>query len=274
MTDSSLKAKLQVLRVHLETLQPGLIAVSGGVDSRFLMHVSRLRNLDFQAVHAVGPHQSPLEQDQTRTLLQARNVTPRIVRFDPLGQPEVRSNSRQRCYWCKKALFSNFLELAFTESPRSLLDGTHLDDLAVHRPGQKALQELGVHSPLAQAGLTKADIRQAAAWLGLEAPDQPSRACLLTRFPYDRQVTTADLEAVGRVEDGLSVLGLSRFRFRVTGRERNMLQIHPDESHVLRDQEAYLRDLVVAAGLGPFELAITSRLSGYFDSPAESIAHF
>ncbi|PTN38506.1 hypothetical protein [Desulfonatronum sp. SC1] len=271
MTDSSLEAKLQTLRTRLEALQPGLIAVSGGVDSRFLVHVSRLWNLDFQAVHAVGPHQSALEQRQTMALLQAQNVAPRIIRFDPLNQPEVRSNSHQRCYWCKKALFSIFQKMA-AESSRFVMDGTHLEDLAVHRPGRKALQELNVQSPLARAELTKADIRRASALFGLEAPDQPSRACLLTRFPYDRRVTAAEMEAVGRVEDGLSALGLSRFRFRVTGRERNLLQIHPDESRVLHDQEEYLQDLIRAAGLGPFELAITSRLSGYFDSPAESIA--
>ena len=270
---ANLNSKLDALRVHLEALQPGLIAVSGGVDSRLLVHVSRLWNLDFQAVHALGPHQSPLEQDQNRALLQVQNVTPRLLRFDPLGQPEVRSNSRQRCYWCKKALFSNFLELAAAESPRSLLDGTHLDDLTAHWPGQKALQELGVHSPLAQAGLTKADIRQAAEWLGLEAPDQPSRACLLTRFPYDRQVTTADLEAVGRVEDGLSALGLSRFRFRITGGERNLLQMHPDESHAVRGLERRLRDLIASAGFAPFDIDVTPRLSGYYDSPVKSITH-
>ncbi|SMP67726.1 uncharacterized protein SAMN06295888_11550 [Desulfonatronum zhilinae] len=265
--------RLEALRARLEALQPGLIAVSGGVDSRFLVHVSRLWNLEFQTVHAAGPHQSALEQRQTMALLRAQDVIPRVIRFDPLSQPEVRDNSRLRCYWCKKALFSIFQEMAAAESPWSVLDGTHLDDLTAHRPGQKALQELGVHSPLAQAGLTKADIRRAAARLDLEAPGQPSRACLLTRFPYDRRVTVADLEAVGRVEDGLSALGLSRFRFRVTGRERNLLQIHPDESHALRDQEEHLRDLIVGAGLGSFEVSITPRLSGYFDAPIDSGAH-
>lgn len=273
MTDPSLKAKLEALRIRLETLQPGLIAVSGGVDSRFLVHVSRLWNLEYQAVHAVGPHQSSLEQRQTRALLLAQNITLRIVRFDPLGQPEVRNNSRLRCYWCKKALFSIFQEPAAAETPRFVLDGTHLDDLAVHRPGQRALQELGVHSPLALAGLSKADIRQAAARLGLEAPDQPSRACLLTRFPYDRRVSVADLEAVGRVEDGLSALGLSRFRFRVTGRDKNLLQIHPDESLLIRNQEGNLQDLTVGAGLAPFELSVTSRLSGFFDTIFDSGNH-
>lgn len=265
-----LNAKLEILRTLLETLQPGLIAVSGGVDSRFLIHASRLWNLEFQAVHAVGPHQSALEQRQTLALLQTQNVAPRIIRFDPLAQPEVRSNAHQRCYWCKKALFALFREMSAAASIRSLLDGTHQDDLAIHRPGRKALQELNVHSPLAGAQMTKADIRQAAALFGLDAPDQPSRACLLTRFPYDRQVTAADLGAVGRVEDSLSALGLSRFRFRVTGRERNLLQIHPDENHLLRNHQECMRDLVALEGLAPFDISLTSRLSGYFDSPGGS----
>ncbi len=272
-TGACLNSKLDTLRARLKALQPALIAVSGGVDSRFLVHVSRLWDLEFQAVHAVGPHQSALEQRQTMALLRAQDESPRIIRFDPLHQPEVRDNSRLRCYWCKKALFSIFRELAAAESSRFVLDGTHLDDLAVHRPGQKALQELGVYSPLAQAGLTKADIRLAAAKLDLEAPDQLSRACLLTRFPYDRQVTAADLEAVGRVEDGLSALGLSRFRFRVTGRDKNLLQIHPEESLLIRNQKENLRDVVAGTGLGSFEMSITPRLSGYFDIPTDSSAH-
>lgn len=270
---ASLNSKLDALRVHLEALQPGLIAVSGGVDSRFLAHAARLWSLDYQFVHAVGPHQSALEQRQTMALLRAQDVIPRVIRFDPLSQPEVRDNSRLRCYWCKKALFTIFQEMAAAESPRSVLDGTHLDDLTAHRPGQKALQELGVHSPLAQAGLTKADIRQASARLGLEAPDQPSRACLLTRFPYDRRVTAADMEAVGRVEEGLSALGLSRFRFRITGGDRNLLQVHPDESHALHTHEKCLHDLVARAGLAPFAIALTTQLSGYFDSPVQSLTH-
>ena len=265
MTATPLNNKLDTLRARMEALQPGLIAVSGGLDSRLLLHLSSLWSLDFQIVHAMGPHQSPLEQRQTLTLFKLHSVFPRLVRFDPLSIPEVRTNNRERCYLCKKTLFNKFLEFAAPDS-RNVLDGTQHDDLATHRPGHKALKQLAVQSPLAWAGMTKNDIREAALCLDLPDPNQPSRACLLTRFPYDHGINLSDLTAVGRVEDGLWALGLRRFRFRITGRKANLLQIHPEEEVLWQNEQKKVLDLVAANDLDPFEVSATPNMSGYFDT--------
>lgn len=265
MIVDALQAKLTVLHRLLESLQPGVIAVSGGVDSRLLLHVSWLWKLDFLPVYAKGPHQTALEQQRTSSLLQASEALSHVFVFNPLHLPEVRANSPLRCYWCKKALFSNIFEIAATMSRPWVLDGTQADDLLKHRPGQKALKELGVRSPLAEAEMTKAEIRIAASHLGLTDPEQPSRACLLTRFPYDRRISCKELEAVGWVEDRLSDLGLQRFRLRITHQEAALLQVHPDEEPLWSTHQDEIRSIAAAAGFGLPRLVWTRNLSGYFD---------
>ncbi|WP_052813247.1 ATP-dependent sacrificial sulfur transferase LarE [Desulfonatronum thioautotrophicum] len=270
MIDTSLESKLNALRGRLEHLQPGLIAVSGGVDSRLLLHIARQWKLEFSAVHAVGPHQSLQEQRQNKALLQGYPIISDRLHFNPLTLTEVRSNSQERCYWCKKALFTIILDIADKRSLRHVLDGTQQDDLAAHRPGHRALRELAIQSPLAWVGLTKNDIRRAAKMFGLAAPDQPARACLLTRFPYNRPISTANLDAVGQIEDALSDLGLRRFRFRITGHTTNLLQLHPEEPLLHPPQWDRLQQAVANAGLGSFDISITTNLSGFFDTPVNS----
>jgi len=262
-----LGAKLDALFFHLRALQPLFIAVSGGVDSRLLLHLAQVWNLEHVAAYAVGPHQSPGEQAENAARLARAATTPSLIlRFNPLDLPEVGVNARNRCYWCKKALFFRFLEWADQHNCH-VVDGTQADDLTGHRPGRIALRELGVHSPLAHAGLTKADVRQAGALFGLEDPHQPSRPCLLTRFPYDHALSPAKLAAVGRLEDGLAQMGLRQFRFRVVGNDANLLQLHPDELPCWSCGQKKGEELVHAAGLDPFTVDVTPRLSGFYDTP-------
>lgn len=262
---SKINAKLDFLRNHLERLQPGLIAVSGGVDSRFLAHAAWLWKLDFRAAHAVGPHQSDVERRQSLAWLKAQNRPVHVIAFDPLLLPQVQNNSPRRCYWCKKALFSRLHDLAVEQSAEHVLDGTQADDAHEHRPGRHALRELGVHSPFVQAGMGKTEIRLAAEKLGLSDPEQPSRACLLTRFPYSSQISRQQLEAVGRVEDHLSALGLRQFRFRVLGDKAFLLQLHLDEHQSWQAIREQAIALITNQGLAPFDVRETKCLSGFFD---------
>lgn len=265
MTGSALNAKLDALRACLKTLQPGLIAVSGGVDSRFLVHVAWGWGLDFQAAHAVGPHQSDGERSQASAWLKAQAGATHVLDFDPLELPEVRNNSSRRCYFCKRALFSRLRDLAATRSCPAVLDGSQWDDAQEYRPGRQALRELGVHSPLAVVGMNKAEIRLCAERLGLAEPRQPARACLLTRFPYDRRISRRRLAAVGRAEDCLHALGLRRFRFRVLADKAFLLQIHPCERLVWRMVNQQAEQHLSGLGLAPFDVVETRRLSGFFD---------
>jgi len=265
VTESALKSKFEALRAHLKTLQPGLIAVSGGVDSRFLVHAAWSWGLDFQAAHATGPHQSDGERSQALDWLNAQAGPTHVLDFDPLELPGVLNNSSRRCYLCKRALFSRLRDLAATRSCPAVLDGSQSDDAQEYRPGRQALQELGVHSPLAMVGMNKAQIRLSAERLGLAEPGQPARACLLTRFPYDHRISRHRLAAVGRAEDCLHALGLRRFRFRVLADKAFLLQIHPSECLVWRAVKHQAGQYLAGLGLAPFDVMETERLSGFFD---------
>jgi uncharacterized protein len=246
-----------------------MIAVSGGVDSRFLIHAAWSWGLDFQAVHATGPHQSDKGRRQALAWLKTLKAGPtqvtQVIDFDPLELPEVQNNSAQRCYLCKLAMFSRFRDLATTRSYSAILDGSQIDDARAFRPGRQALQELGVHSPLAVVGLNKAQVRLSAERLGLSEPDQPARPCLLTRFPYDRKISRQGLAAVGQAEDCLSTLGLRQFRFRVLADNTFLLQIHFSERLVWQAVKPQAGPYIAGLGLEPFDVLETERLSGFFD---------
>lgn len=260
-----LDAALDVLRGRLEKLQPGVIAVSGGVDSRLLAHAAGLWKLKYRLVHAAGPLQSARERSRILDWLRLQSLQAEVVDFDPLLLPDVRENDPRRCYFCKQALFTRLSDLAARTGLWNILDGTQADDLQAHRPGLQALTEAGVHSPLAQSGMGKAQIRRAAALLGLADPDQPSRACLLTRFPYGHRVSRRRLAAAGRVEDCLEALGLRRFRFRVPEGAAPVLQVHPEEWLIFHASRAKVEECARREGFGPFVALQTESLSGYFD---------
>ena len=262
---SSLDARLDLLRDFLRRLQPGLIAVSGGVDSRFLAHAAWSWGLDFQAAYAVGPHQTAAEQQRTLGWLKPQPGPVHVVRFSPLDLPAVRTNPRRRCYHCKHALFSRLKTLAQEQDCSAVLDGTQSDDLTKSRPGQQALQELGIHSPLARTGWAKSDIRLAAILMDLADPLQPAKPCLLTRFAYDRPVTREQLAAVAAAEDRLEQLGLQRFRLRISGDAALLLQIRSDEQEQWEVVQERAKLLFPALGLPLVHVQFTNAVSGFFD---------
>lgn len=249
----------------MDRLQPGLIAVSGGVDSRFLAHAAWSWGLDFHAAYAAGPHQTAAEQQRTLAWLRLQPGTVHVVRFSPLDLPVVRANPRRRCYHCKHALFSRLKTLAREQARSAVLDGTQSDDLTRHRPGLQALHELGIHSPLAQTRWAKADIRLAAALMGLTDPLQPAKPCLLTRFAYDRPVAEAQLDAVRAAEDRLEQLGLLRFRLRVPGDKALLLQIANDEQKQWEVIQKQAKSFFAALGLPLVHVHFTNAVSGFFD---------
>lgn len=262
---SRLDVRLALLRDVLRGLQPGLIAVSGGIDSRFLLQAAWSWELAFHGAYATGAHQSPGENERALTWLKQQRGPGHVVEFSPLDLPALRINPRMRCYHCKHALFSRLKTLAADLSCAAVLDGTQKDDLHRHRPGLRALRELGVHSPLALAGLGKTDIRQAAEQRGLADPQQPARPCLLTRFAYDQPIVPEQLAAVGAAEDDLALLGLRRFRLRIAKNEILLLQIHSDEERLWESIGARGEAVLAALGLPLAYVQFTTALSGFFD---------
>lgn len=187
------------------------IAFSGGLDSRFICHVAKLLGCKFVAWHAKGPH-IPANESESAINWARKNAIPlEIIVFDPLKYPNIAKNDTDRCYYCKKELFSRICAIG-----RIVMDGTHAEDLNRFRPGLKALQEMGVISPLAKAGLTKKEIRALACQTDLNNPDQKAKSCLITRFAYGIKPDYRLLHQLALAEDELATIaGPLDFRLRL-----------------------------------------------------------
>lgn len=197
------EARLENLRERLRRIAPGGIALaySGGTDSAFLLAVlARLRREKRFPLLALTMRSvvSPWNADGV-----PEDVPHETIDADPLAVPALRKNAADRCYVCKKTFFSRFAEIARSRGLATLADGTNADDLGDYRPGLRAARELGVVSPLADAGFSKAEIRAAAARLGLPCAEKPSSPCLATRFPTGTVLTEAALKSVADGEDFL-----------------------------------------------------------------------
>lgn len=262
---------LDMLCERLQSLQPGLIAVSGGLDSRFLAHIAHAQGLDFRALLFTTPLVSQEERQTAEGMLRRMDMPFTAVAVNPLQCLEVARNERERCYHCKRFLFSRALEMAADRGPAFVLDGTQADDLGEHRPGLAALRELSIKSPLAEVGLSKATLRQLAGAVGVDRPDQPSRPCLLTRFAYGYAPSEEELARVGAAEEDLLQQGLGSFRIRVLREGRACLQIAASEANLDPARKESLSKTLRSHGLFPFELIVTDSLSGFFDGTCQTL---
>jgi uncharacterized protein len=256
--------KLQALKDILLAHQPGIIGVSGGVDSAFLAAMASFWTLDYQAVFLAGPHISPEDRKNAQKLVQELGLCFTIREFSPLDIPEAAKNSLERCYYCKTALI-RALQATGNTGAEQVLEGSHLSDSKDYRPGRRALQEQGVISPLIQAQIVKEDIRRFARDLGLEQADQPSRPCLMTRFAYGYKMTEYELHQVGKAEDSLRRIGLDLFRIRILHPEHIVLHIHQSSKQAAMGKGGKITECMKHAGFPRFSLQFVQRLSGYFD---------
>ena len=278
-TDSRLSRLAAVLR-GIAAQGPVFIAYSGGLDSRFLAHAARLTGITPTLLHVAGPHVPARESEQAAARAGRMGLPLRIVPVDPLETPEVRANGRERCYFCKWALFARLSgeARAVAEAGEPVLcDGSNASDRRGYRPGLRALAELGVRSPLAEAGLEKPEIRELAALSGLEAPDQPSRPCLLTRFAYGVQPTLDLLASVDAAELAVEESWLTmqppdaappavpvpEYRVRLAGGDLVLQMALPPEREAAF--MAALNARLAALGLPAPLLAAGEAVSGYFD---------
>ena len=141
----------------------------------------------------------------------------RVLRVEPLEEDVFAANPPDRCYHCKRKIFARFLDIALSRGIPWVLDGTNADDAGDFRPGMKALAELGIRSPLKEAGLAKAEVRRLSRFLGLPTAAKPALACLASRFPYGTKIDKGSLERVGKAEDLLRKLGFGQVRVRHHG---------------------------------------------------------
>ncbi len=207
--------KLNNLKKILSNMESVLIAFSGGVDSTFLLKVATdVLGGNVIAVTALSETYSEEEIKDAERRAKEIGVKHLIIETEELKNPKFSENPPERCYYCKKELFSKLKEIALKEKIKFVLDGSNYDDLDDFRPGMKAAQELGVRAPLKEAKLTKADIRELSKKMGLSTWDKPSLACLASRFPPYVKITEEDLKRIEKAEKFLKSLGFKQVRVR------------------------------------------------------------
>ncbi len=219
MMEEMLQRKVEKLKSLLVTYGQVAVAFSGGVDSTLLLKVAR-DLLDSERVLAITVQSDFVPAGDIREAQEfclQEGIRHKIVTLDPLLYYDVRTNPAERCYFCKRLVFGKLRELAGSVGIVHLLDGSNVDDLGDYRPGQRAVKELGVLSPLLEAGFTKADVRVLSAELGLKTASKPSAACLASRIPYGEELTVAKLRRVEAAENFLHEEGFPQVRVRSHG---------------------------------------------------------
>lgn len=217
------------------------IAFSGGVDSAYLLYAAVQCGAEVRAYYVKTPFQPQFEYEDAQKLSRQLGVEMVTLPVDVLCREEIVSNPANRCYFCKRALFSRILEAAAEDGFSLILDGTNASDDDADRPGIQALRELQVQSPLRLCGLTKEEIRRLSKEAGLFTHDKPAYACLATRIPTGERITLDKLEKTERAENFLASLGFRDFRVRLDhGKAR--IQVRPEDLTLVMENRQNILD--------------------------------
>lgn len=217
------------------------VAYSGGTDSAYLLYAARLHGADVTAYFARSEFTPEFEVKEAENFTREIGCKYVVVETSVLSDENIAVNSALRCYHCKRAMMSALLAAAEKDGFSVLADGTNASDDDAERPGSRATAELGVRSPLREAGLTKDDIRAAAKEAGLSVWDKPSYSCLATRIAQDTRLTRPLLNRVERAEGALRAMGFSDFRVRVRP-DGIRVQIAPKEADMSEKKRAAIRE--------------------------------
>jgi len=221
--------KLEQLQALFQEIDQALIAYSGGVDSTLVAKIAYdVLGDRALAVTAVSASLLPEELEDAKIQAATIGIAHKIVQTQEMDNPNYTSNPVNRCYFCKSELHDTLKPLALELGYPYVVDGVNADDLHDYRPGIQAAKERGVRSPLAEIGVTKAEVRQISQQLGLPWWDKPAQPCLSSRFPYGEEITIAKLQRVGRAEIYLRNLGWQNFRVRSEG-DTARIELPPDK---------------------------------------------
>ena len=243
--EKQLKQKYEKLKEYLCTLGSVAVAFSGGVDSTFLLAAAKdALGENVTAFTILSGFVPQREVEEAVTFARNLGVRHEFVEIDELSINGVAANPPERCYLCKKALFTNLKAMAAKAGIAHVVDGSNVDDDGDFRPGMRALAELAVQSPLRAVGLNKEEIRSLSKAMQLPTWDKPSFACLASRIPYGEEITKAKLVRIEKAENFLIDAGFVQMRVRCHG---NLARIEVPEEDFARLSNFEMREKIAEA---------------------------